>query len=129
MCINLGFLAVEGTIGTPMVSPFDLTQNVTSVTPPAFFNSTDPTGTFIGNLSSQAFNSSGNWWDETNEAIANYFNFGLGVLSFVISIATGAFIWNLLGVLGLPDVFVYGLQGVIGFLLFYWIVYLITGKG
>jgi hypothetical protein len=56
------------------------------------------------------------------------FFYPLAILQGVINFLTGGFIWQALALVGMPTMFMYVLQGILGFLLARTILYFVTGR-
>ena len=130
LCINGGILIVDNLVDTPLKTPFDTAGNVTGITSgpvTRIYNSTNTTGTLVGNLSSGSLENS------TIGGLAGL----LAPIDFVFQPL--AFLWvfiqflfgnplfdNLITLLGFPSIFIFVMQAVMGILLgriilYYWI--------
>ena len=124
-CINGMIFVVDGLADTPLKTPFDTSGNVTAASQPNIFNFTDPTGTLVENMTTNVRN-------DTNNSLLNplqdYFFYPLQLLWTVVQFITGGFVWEALTIFGLPDQFMYVLQGVIGTILILTLKYELTGR-
>lgn len=130
LCINGGLLLVDAAFVTPLKTPFDINMTVTPITtglPSDVY--TNGTGGLVGNLSSTtAENSTVAGGTVGTLTIFDTIFFPLIILWTFIQFITGAFIWEFLAILGLPSIFVFILQGVIGLLIARMIVYWVWGR-
>ena len=132
LCLNAGVLIVDSSVDVGLVTPFDLLGgNVTGITDgpvTGIYNSTDPTGTLTGNLTSGQGSNSTIGGDSSTLNPIDSLLFPLTVIWSFIQFITGGFIFQVLGLFGLPDIFIYSLQGIIGILLARLIIYYVWGR-
>jgi len=132
LCLNGGILLVGGSQSIPglqtaaLVSPFT-SANVTAATQPNIFNSTNPSGTLVQNLTTNVINQTSPLGPVLNP-ISDFFFYPLNLLWLFVQFITGAFVWQALAIFGMPSVMVYILQGILGLLLGRTLLYYITGR-
>jgi hypothetical protein len=133
LCINGGLLIVESTVNTPLNEPFNNSQipgaSTLKTYQPSFYNSSSNSGTFSGNLTTQAFNNTNNPFDPHNNAVINFLNYGLEAIQLMFQALTPFFIFQVFTALGLPAILVYVLSSIIGFFFVITLVFYLTGKG
>ena len=126
LCINGAIMFVDAMTDLPLVTPFDLGKDVQAVNPPSIFNSTSSSGTLIENITTNVVNGTGS--STVLNFLQDSFFYPLAILQGVINFLTGGFIWQALALVGMPTMFMYVLQGILGFLLARTILYFVTGR-
>ena len=117
----------------PLITPFDTATQVTGITsgiPTQIANYTTDVG-FAQNITSgtqsnSTINPAGGSSDSLNPVDTLFFP--LAALWTFIQFVTGSFVFQVIGLFGMPDIFVFSLMGIIGILLARWVVYLIWGR-
>lgn len=130
LCINAGVLLVDTAFDGPLVTPFDTTATVTGISsgiPSQIANYTTDAG-FAQNLTSGSqANSTIGGASATLNPIDTLF-FPLAALWTFIQFVTGGFVFQVIALFGMPDIFVYSLMGIIGILFARSIVYWVWGR-
>lgn len=126
LCINAGIMIVESSADTPLITPFDIEQNVVSTTMPSIYNNTVATGTLTESVSTNVVNGTGS--STVLDPIQDNFFYPFAIFETFINFITGGFIWQLFAIFGFPEIFVYVMQTVIGMLLVITIIYYFTGR-
>lgn len=130
LCINGGLLLVDAAFPeTPLKTPFDTTGNVTGFTtgtPANIFNQTTSIGITQNLTSGSAENSTIGGSGSLNPVDTIFFP--LAALWSFIQFVTGGFVFQVLGLFGFPDIFVFAMQGIIGILFARMVVYWVWGR-
>jgi hypothetical protein len=126
LCINGAILLVDSLSDTPLVTPFDISKQVQGKTMPSIYNSTSSSNTLVNNMTTNVRNGTGS--STVLNFLQDSFFYPLAILQGIINFLTGGFIWQALALFGMPIVFVYVLQGILGFLLARTILYYVTGR-
>ena len=126
LCINGAILLVDSLSDTPLVTPFDISKQVQGKTMPSIYNSTSSSNTLVNNMTTNVRNGTGS--STVLNILQDSFFYPLAILQGIINFLTGGFIWQALALFGMPIVFVYVLQGILGFLLARTILYYVTGR-
>lgn len=120
---------IDGTsLDVGLISPFT-SGNVTAITQPNIYNSTSNSGTLTGNQTSL-----NNLDNSTIGGSSGYLNpiealwYPVALLWTFVQFITGGFVFQVLGIFGLPAAFTYVMQGVMGLLLALNIIYYLTGR-
>jgi len=133
LCINGGVYMtaslIEGTsLDVGLISPFT-SANITSITQPNIYNSTNNSGTLTGNQTSL-----NNLDNATIGGTSGSLNpiealwYPVALLWTFVQFITGGFVFQVLGIFGFPVAFTYVMQGVMGILLALNIIYYLTGR-
>lgn len=127
LCVNGGILIVHGLVpDTPIRTPFDITTSISGTTPPALYNSTSSSAsTLTKNVTTNVLNSTNS---HVLSPIQDYFFYPLNILWFFVQMLTGGFVFQVLGMFGLPSIAIYVFQGIIGIFLVRSILYYMTGR-
>lgn len=131
LCINGGILLVDSLVDTPLKSPFDSSANVTAITTgdvTDIFNSTDDSGTLVGNFTgTDTLNNSTLGGNPAVLIPYDPFN-PIAMIWTFIEFLTGGFVFQVLGLFGLPAAFTYIMQAIFGILLARIIIYYWLGR-
>jgi hypothetical protein len=129
LCVNAGLLLVDASFDTPLKTPFDMTdvEPIKSGTPSAIYNATSGGGLTDDLTTQMVDNSTLGGAAATLNPFDTVF-FPLALLWTFIQFVTGAFVFEVIALFGFPEIFVFGLQGVIGILFARSIVYWIWGR-
>lgn len=131
LCINAGVLLVNAAFpDTPIITPFDITTNVTGISsgiPSQIANYTTSSGLTQNLTSGSQQNSTIGGASSILNPVQTLF-FPLAALWTFIQFVTGGFVFQVIALFGLPDIFVYALQGIIGILFARMVVYWIWGR-
>jgi len=129
LSINGGLLLVDAAFDTPLITPFDLNATVTPVKeglPSEIFNAT--AGGLVQNLTSTTQDNSTFGGAAASVGIFDTLFFPLILLWTFIKFITGAFIFEFMVLLGMPAIFVFALQGIIGLLIARMVIYWVWGR-
>lgn len=130
LCINgmlfVGFTVVGDPLGIALKTPFDQAGNVTAITTPNIFDASNQTGTLYANTSTNVLNVTAN--NNPLFFLVDSFFYVLAIVYIFFQFITGGFIWDVIGLIGLPASFVLVLKAVIGMLLVRTGIYYITGR-
>lgn len=131
LCINAGVLLVDTAFSGPLITPFDTSMTVTGITtgiPTQIANYTTDAG-ITQNLTSgsQANSTIGGGSPNTLNPIDTLF-FPLAALWTFIQFVTGGFVFQVIGLFGMPDIFIFSLMGIIGILFARMVVYWVWGR-
>ena len=114
-------------LGVNSVSPFG--TNMTEVDTPNFFNGTSNANTFTDNMTDPAQRGINNMTQvKLFDWFTDYIDVALVNLQFMWNLISGGFISAFLNVIGFPAYFINALYLIIGFAMFLWIGYKVTGK-
>ena len=103
-------MVVDALTDTPLVTPFDVDQNVTGTEMPAIMeydyatNSTITSGNLLGNVTQTIPTNSTD--SSPLDPITDSVFYPIAILQGFINFLTGGFIWQTLALFGLPSVFV-----------------------
>lgn len=133
LCINGGVYLtdslIEGTsLDVGLISPFT-SGNVTSITQPNIYNSTNNSGTLTGNATS--LNTINNSTIGGTSGVLNPIEalwYPISLLWTFVQFITGGFVFQVLGIFGFPIAFTYIMQGIMGLLLGIMVLYYFTGR-
>ena len=131
LCVNVGIFVLDSADPTiTLVSPFS-SENVSTTIPDViagigFTNSTNAAGTLVAGVGTSVVNGTGS--STILDPIQDSLFFPFAIFETFINFLTAGFIWNTLGLFGLPTPFIMGLQAIIGFLLSITIIYYFTGR-
>lgn len=120
LCINGGIMLIDSFDDTSLITPFDLGRNVTSATMPDIYQFNSTTNTSSGALYTNA--------TSYGTGITDSLFYPYAVMQSAINLVTGGFIWQTLGIFGLPPLFVSVFQTIIGVLLVRTIIYYVAGR-
>lgn len=130
LCINAGLLMVDAAFpATPLRTPFDTTLDITPIrngTVSEIYNATTGFG-ITQNLTSGEQENSTIGSSGTLNPIDTIF-FPLAAIWTFIQFVTGGFVFQVVGLFGFPDVFVFALQGIIGILFARMVIYWVWGR-
>jgi hypothetical protein len=126
LCINGAVMVVDAMTDTPLVTPFDINTQIQAANMPKVFNSTSNSYTLVNNMTTNVVNGTGS--NTVLNFLQDSFFYPLAILQGVINFLTGGFVWQALAMFGLPSVFVYVLQTILGFMLARTILYYVTGR-
>lgn len=131
LCINAGVLLVDTAFTTPLITPFETSTTVSGISsgiPSQIANYTTDAG-FAQNLTSGTQDNStiGGGSPSTLNPIDTLF-FPLAALWTFIQFVTGGFVFQVIGLFGMPDIFIYSLMGIIGILFARSVVYWVWGR-
>jgi len=127
LCINGAVMVVDALTETPLVTPFDIEEQIQAATMPNVFNASSSSGTtLVKNMTTNVVNGTGS--NTVLNFLQDSFFYPLAILQGVVNFLTGGFIWQALTIFGLPTVFVYVLQIILGFMLARSILYYVTGR-
>ena len=133
LCINGGVYLtaslVDGTsLDVGLISPFT-SANVTAVTQPNIYNSTNNSGTLVYNQTTlNTLNNSTIGGDSGFLNPIEALWYPITLLWTFIQFITGGFVFQVLGIFGLPAAFIFIMQGVMGLLLALNVIYYLTGR-
>jgi len=120
LCINGGIMMIDAFDNTTMITPFDINRNVTATTMPDIYQYNTTTNTSSGALYNNATSYTG--------TITDPLFYPYAIMQSAINLITGGFIWQTLGIFGLPAIFVSVFQTIIGVLLIRSLIYYVTGR-
>lgn len=130
LCINAGVLLVDTAFTTPLVTPFDTTTSVSGISsgvPSQIANYTTSSGLTQNLTSGSQANSTIGGASATLNPIDTLF-FPLAALWTFIQFVTGGFVFQVIGLFGMPAIFVYSLMGIIGILFARSVIYFVWGR-
>lgn len=129
LSINAGLLVVDAAFDTPLITPFDesVVVPIKDGLPSQIFNTTTG-GALVQNLSSTTQDNSTFGGSAGSIGIFDTIFFPLILLWYFIQFVSGAFIFEFMVLLGMPAIFVFGLQGIIGLLIARMIIYWVWGR-
>lgn len=133
LCINGGVYLtaslVDGTsLDVGLISPFT-SANVTAVIQPNIYNSTNNSGTLVYNQTTlNTLNNSTIGGDSGFLNPIEALWYPITLLWTFIQFITGGFVFQVLGIFGLPAAFIFIMQGVMGLLLALNVIYYLTGR-
>lgn len=131
LCLNGGILLVDAAFpATPLLTPFDTSQNVTGITtgiPTQIANYTSDAG-LAQNLTSGSQNNNTIGGSSSILNPVDSLFFPLAALWTFIQFVTGGFVFQVIGLFGFPDIFIFSLQGIIGILFARMVVYWVWGR-
>jgi len=128
LCLNAGILIVGETMGVDLISPFD-NSTVTGITTGVvtdIANYTTNTGLTQNLTSGTLLNDTIGGSGDLNPV--NSIFFPLTVIWTFIQFITGGFVFQVLGIIGLPDIFIFSMQAIIGVLFARLIIYYVWGR-
>lgn len=129
--MNGGILLVDAAFpDTPLITPFDTAQNVTGITTGVvtqIANYTSDAGLTQNLTSGSQQNSTIGGSSSLLNPVDSLF-FPLAALWTFIQFVTGGFVFQVIGLFGFPDIFVFSLQGIIGILFARMVVYWVWGR-
>ena len=132
LCVNAGIFVLDSVDpSTSLLSPFDTDVVVTTTIPSdiaglGLTNSTNASGTLVAGVGTSVVNGTGS--SSILDPIQDSVFFPFAIFEVFINFLTGGFIWNTLGLFGMPIAFVIAMQSIIGFLLVITIIYYFTGR-
>ncbi|NIQ14704.1 MAG: hypothetical protein GTO02_09985 [Candidatus Dadabacteria bacterium] len=121
-------LVVDAAFDTPLITPFD-NSTVTPIkdgTPSEIYNVTTGEGLVFDVTNTTQDNST--FGGGGLLTIFDTVLFPLTILWTFIKFITGGFIFEFLGLLGMPSIFIFVLQGVVGLLIARMVIYWILGR-
>ena len=130
LCVNAGIFVLDSVDpSTSLLSPFSSEEVSTSIPSDiaglGITNSTDASGTLVAGVGTSVVNGTGG---SILDPIQDSVFFLFAIFEVFINFLTGGFIWNTLGLFGMPIAFVIAMQSIIGFLLVITIIYYFTGR-
>jgi len=131
LCVNVGIFVLDSADpNITLVSPFS-SEDVSTTIPTdiagiGLTNSTNAAGTLVAGVGTSVVNGTGS--STVLDPIQDSLFFPFAIFETFINFLTAGFIWNTLGLFGLPTPFIMGLQAIIGFLLAISIIYYFTGR-
>ena len=131
LCVNVGIFVLDSADPSiTLVSPFS-SEDVSTTIPTdiagiGLTNSTNASGTLVAGVGTSVVNGTGS--STVLDPIQDSLFFPFAIFETFINFLTAGFIWNTLGLFGLPTPFIMGLQAIIGFLLAITIIYYFTGR-
>ena len=131
LCVNAGIFVLDSVDPTTsLLSPFSSEEVSTSIPSDiaglGITNSTNASGTLVAGVGTSVVNGTGS--SSILDPIQDSVFFPFAVFETFINFLTGGFIWNTLGMFGMPIAFVIAMQSIIGFLLVITIIYYFTGR-
>ena len=130
LCLNAGILIVDATVDTPLITPFNSTQTVTGIASgpvTGIANYTTNTGlaqnVTNGTLLNSTIGGGGGNLNPIDTVL-----FPVTVIWTIVQFITGAFVFQVLALFGLPDIFIFTLQAIIGLLFVRLILYYVWGR-
>lgn len=133
LCINAGVLLVDTAFSGPLITPFDTTTEVSGITTgivTQIANYTTDAGLTqnltSGTQSNSTINPVGGSSSSLNPVDTLFFP--LAALWTFIQFVTGGFVFQVISLFGMPDIFVFSLMGIIGILFARMVVYWIWGR-
>ena len=132
LCVNVGIFVLDSADpNITLVSPFS-SENVSTTIPDdiagiGLTNSTIAAGTLAAGVGTSVVNGTADP-STVLDPIQDSLFFPFAIFETFINFLTAGFIWNTLGLFGLPTPFIMGLQAIIGFLLAITIIYYFTGR-
>lgn len=115
----------------PLVSPFDITATVEGIRtgiPTQIYNYTADTGIAVDLTNGTLSNSTIGGTGSSNLNPIDYILFPVAAIWTFIQFVTGGFIFQMLGLFGLPAMFTFTLQGIIGILFARMVIYFALGR-
>ena len=131
LCVNAGIFVLDSVDpSTSLLSPFSSEEVTTSIPSDiaglGITNSTNAAGTLVAGVGTSVVNGTDS--SSILDPIQDSVFFPFAVFETFINFLTGGFIWNTLGMFGMPIAFVIAMQSIIGFLLVITIIYYFTGR-
>ena len=125
IAVNGGLLYLDSVFDVPISTPLDNTE-ITGIAQPNIIDNTNPSGTLLDDVTN-------NVNDSTNTSnpfhfITDSISFGLQIIYNLIQLLTGAFVWQMLALFGLPVLFVGTMQTILGLFLVFTIIHFWTGR-
>ena len=104
-------------------SPFS-GDDVEGETAPGIYDPDDPDAGLVGGITGQVTNGT-----NTFSPFVDTILYPITIIQLFIGVITGGFIFDVLGMIGFPEIFQTVMQGIIGFLLAICIIHYVTGRG
>lgn len=130
LCINAGVLLVDTAFTTPLITPFETSTSVSGISsgiPSQIANYTTDNGFTQGLTNGSQQNATIGGAAGTLNPIDTLF-FPLAALWTFIQFVTGGFVFQVIGLFGMPDIFIYSLMGIIGILFARSVIYFVWGR-
>ncbi len=125
LSVNGMIMVVDAQLNIGITTPFDINSSISGETPPSIFDPANPSGTLTEDVTTDVDDGGGNVFTALIDTVA----YPIQVAQSFIGVLTGAFIFDVLAMLGFPVIFGQMMQGIIGFLLVITIVHYVTGRG
>lgn len=132
LCINGMFLVFDGVaegsnLGVAISSPFD-NSDVTAISTPNFYNSTDQSNTVYSNVTGSINNSTGGYDAGDFLNPIDTILYPIQIVMTVVNLLTGAFVFDAIASFGFPPIFVQVMQGLLGFMSIFAVLKIVTNR-
>ena len=126
LIINGMVLVVDAQLTTVQITPINPFDGgaVEGESAPGLYDPDDPNAGTVGEITGQITNGT-----NTFSPYVDTILYPITVIQLFIGVITGGFIFDVLGMIGFPEIFQTVMQGIIGFLLAICIIHYVTGRG